>query len=199
MTRKQKLNAVRRAIQHLKAADGYNPTGVHYRYVREVLESLEKEYKDAGTKVPALGPIRAGGKSVLLHDCTHVTSGLGWPAFDDDVDFDGNADNLAVLAPESGYVDDATSGAQGGDAFYFRGDSGIRYWVGHITTVPRQGTRFSKGAVMTRVSPDHKVPHVHLALDARKLLKGKHLVSHTNYTHGAPKIGVQLKAALDGG
>lgn len=197
MTDKQRDTLLRSAMVDLrKTTRGYKqaPNGVHWRRAFGKLDRLQA---DMSSRVPELGPIRRGGKSVLLHDCTHITSGLGWPAFDDDVDFDSHADNLAVLAPEDGFVDDATSGAAGGDAFYFTGQSGIRYWVGHITTVPKQNRRFKRGSVMTRVSEDHPVPHVHLGLDARKLLGGKHLKSHRNYTHGAPTIGVQLAAALE--
>jgi hypothetical protein len=100
-----------------------------------------------------------------------------------------------VLAPEDCRVDDNTSGAQGGDAFYLRGDSGMRYWIGHIAAVPALGTRFRKGQKMTTISADHSVPHVHVGIDARPLL-GRHLVAHRNYTHGAPLIGTQLTAAL---
>jgi hypothetical protein len=39
-------------------------------------------------------------------------------------------------------------------------------------------------------------PHVHLAIDARPLL-GHHLISHTDYTHGAPTIGAQLARGID--
>lgn len=198
MTRKQKLNAVKRAQQHLRAAEGYNPVGVHYKYVMDTLKKLEKEYADPVAPTLNLGPIIKGGKSILLHDCTHLTGGLGWPAFDDAPTFTAADAGHPVLAPEDGFVDDNTSGAQGGDAFYFTGKSGIRYWVGHIAKVPAQGTRFAKGAVMTTISGDHARPHVHLGVDARKVLGGKHLVSHTNYTHGAPLIGVQLKAASSG-
>ena len=91
-------------------------------------------------------------------------------------------------------VDDNTSGAQGGNAFYITGASGIRYWVGHITSVPALNKRFAKGAKMTAISADHPVPHVHLGVDARKLL-GHHLISATNYTHSAPAIGIQLAKA----
>ena len=188
MTNKQKLNAVKRAKSHLRRAEGFNPNGVHYKAVMATLNKLEAEYAGPSEKkVPRLGPIVQGGASVLAQDCTHITSGLGWPAFDD-----GFRVGRPVIAPESGVVDDNTSGAAGGDAFYFRGDSGIRYWIGHITKVPAQGTRFAKGATMTTISADHPRPHVHLGIDVRKLTGGKHLISHTNYTHGAPKIGEQL-------
>lgn len=191
MTNKQRLNAVRRIETNLRKAAGFNPEGGHYKAILRDLATLKKEFSpEPHPKVPLLGPIVKDGKSVLLQDCTHITDGLGWPAFDD-----GFRVGLAVVAPESGVVDDNTSSAQGGEAFYFRGDSGIRYWVGHIAEVPAQGRRFKKGEVMTHISRDHPRPHVHLGIDARKLLGGKHLESHTNYTHGATPIGVQLTKA----
>lgn len=135
-----------------------------------------------------LGPVLKGGQSILNEDCTHLTSGIGWPAFDTGFGDVGRD----VIAPENLHVYDSSSGSQGGDAFYCVGDSGIRYWFGHITSVPAQGTRFKKGSRLTSISSDHKIPHCHLGLDARPVL-GHHFISHTNYTHGAPKIGTQLK------
>ncbi len=191
LTTKQKLNAVRRIRAHLKDAEGFNPEGGHYKAILRDLAILEKDLTPAPhPKVPLLGPIVKDGKSILLEDCTHITDGLGWPAFDA-----GFKVGLAVVAPEAGFVDDNTSSAQGGEAFYFTGNSGIRYWIGHIAEVPAQGRRFKKGEVMTHISADHPRPHVHLGLDARKLLGGKHLESHSNYTHGATPIGVQLAKA----
>lgn len=146
-------------------------------------------------EIPELGPIIDGGKSVLLHDCTHLTSGLEWPAFDDAKFFDKRDVGRAVLAPEDCVVDDNTSGAAGGDAFYITGASGLRYWVGHISTVPKLGAKFKKGATMTEISSEHSRPHVHLGIDARPLI-GHHLISHDDYTHGAPTVGAQLEAAL---
>lgn len=191
LTNKQRLNAVRRMRAHLKKAEGFNPEGGHYKAILRDLALLEKDFLPAPKpKVPALGPIVAGGTSVLLQDCTHITDGLGWPAFDD-----GFKVGRAVIAPEDCIVDDNTSSAQGGNAFYITGNSGIRYWIGHIAEVPALHRRFKKGETMTHISADHPRPHVHLGLDARKLLHGHHLESHTNYTHGATPIGVQLAKA----
>ena len=139
---------------------------------------------------PALGPICPGDKSILDYACTHMTSGLEWPAFDT-----GWIAGRKVIAPERVKVYDATSSSQGGDAFYCEGDSKIKYWVAHIGKVPAQGSVFAKGAVLSTISPNHPRPHVHLALDARKLLGGKHLESGELYSFGAPTIGQQLNAA----
>lgn len=188
LTNKMRVNTIRRIRRNLRAAAGFNPEGGHYKAILRDLDVLEQEFAPLPhAKVPALGPIVKDGKSILLEDCTHLTSGLGWPAFDA-----GWRTGMAVVAPESGVVDDNTSGAQGGDAFYFQGDSGIRYWIGHITEVPKQGQRFRKGQIMTHISSQHPRPHVHLGVDVRKLTGGQHLISHRDYTHGAPLIGAQL-------
>lgn len=191
MTDKQRLALLNQLEEKLKRTQrGYTPNGVNWRSAMVILDELQADA--AGPAVPALGPIVAGGKSILLQDCTHVTSGLGWPAFDD-----GWVAGKAVIAPEDCVVDDDTSSAAGGgDAFYVKGDSGLRYYIGHITTVPALNKRFVKGATMTLISPEHVRDHVHLGIDARPLI-GRHLVAHTDYTHGAPLIGVQLAKALE--
>lgn len=191
LTDRQRLAKLEKLEEKLKRTQrGYTPNGVNWRSAMELLDELQE---DATPKVivPNLGPIVKGFKSVLLQDCTHIDSGLGWPAFDD-----GWKGGLEVIAPEDCYVDDNTSSAQGGgDAFYITGKSKIRYYVAHITTVPGLNAQFKKGQTMTRISFEHARDHVHLALDTRPLI-GKFLIAHDNYTHGAPLIGVQLKRAL---
>lgn len=192
MTNRQRDALLRSAMADLrKTTKGYTfaPNGVHWRRAFAKLDRLQADL--GRPPVPNLGPIVAGGVPLLDQDCTHLTSGLGWPALDD-----GFKIGRAVVAPEACVVTDNTSSAQGGDAFYVRGASGIDYWVAHITTVPALGARFAKGATMTRISADHPRPHVHVGIDARALI-GKHLESHTNYTHGAPTIGAQLTKALE--
>ena len=195
MTDKQRTVLLKSAMADLrKTEQGYkdSPTGPHWRNALRKLEQLQDDLQPVPvTAVPALGPISKNGRSVLQHDCTHITSALGWPAFDD-----GFRIGLEILAPEQCVVYDNTSSSQGGDAFYIRGASGIQYWVAHITTVPRQNAKFKKGQVMSRISSDHPRPHVHLAVDARALL-GHHLKAHTDYTHGAPTIGQQLAAGME--
>lgn len=194
MNDKQRLALLRVARKELRQTEkGYHEQGPHWGPANAALDKLEADLKSTvkpPPKVPNLGPIKAGGRSVLQQDCTHITDGLGWPAFDDI-----GPPGTSVIAPEDVLVYDSTSNAQGGDAFYVEGVSGIRYWVAHITTVPAQGRRFKKGEKMTTISSQHKVPHVHLGIDARKLLNGKHLRTHYDYSHGAPLIGTQLAAA----
>jgi len=184
--RLKKLNDLEAAYKLTER--GYSPNGVHWRTVDRLVNELQL---DAHPDIPNLGPIVADGVSILKQDCTHLTSALKWPAFDD-----GFRIGRAVIAPEDCEVDDDTSDSQGGDAFYIKGVSTIRYWVAHITVVPKLHTKFKKGQVMTKISSDHPRPHVHLAIDTRPLI-GHHLISHDDYTHGAPLIGVQLNKALN--
>lgn len=66
-----------------------------------------------------------------------------------------------VGAPESGTVFRWGS-AQGGEALYFRGDSGKVYWLGHIDSRVPVGTRVRRNQVIARVSSDHAAPHLHI-------------------------------------
>lgn len=195
---KERLNVIRRARRELKLVTGFDPKGGHFRAVLKALAELERDVVVPKTpNVPALGPIVSGGRSILLEDCTHLADGVSrapgsgeWPSFDAGFGLVGHA----IIAPEALTITDSTSSAQGGDAFYARGDSGIEYWIAHIRAVPAQGRRFRKGEKLTTISSDHPRPHVHLAVNAWRLL-GRHLTSHTNYTHGAPTIGRQLADA----
>lgn len=192
MTEKQRLNALRRVLANLKKTkEGYNPSGPHWAAALKDIRILEADFKPPPkTRVPELGPVVRGGKSVLEQDLTHLTDGIaGYPAFDD-----GWVVGREVIAPED-LVVTRQSSAQGGDAFYATGTSKIRYWFGHVATAPATGRKFRKSEVMARISADHPRPHVHVGLDAVPLT-GKTLVSHTDYTHGAPKVGIQLRAML---
>lgn len=190
MTDKQRLNALRRAIVHLKkTTQGYNPQGSEWKLALESLHALEEDLLPKA-RVPNLGPVVPGGVSILDQDLTHVTSGLPtYPAFDD-----GWRAGREVIAPED-LVIARQSGAQGGDAFYATGKSKLRYWFGHVDQAPMTGKKFRKGDVMARISADHPRPHVHVGIDAKDLI-GFQLASATNYTHGAPKVGLQLTKAL---
>jgi hypothetical protein len=141
-------------------------------------------------KVPDLGPIYRGGRSLLLQDLTHETDGIdGFPAFDD-----GWRAGRVVIAPERLTVT-VQSGSQGGDAFFARGDSKIEYWIGHLTRSPANGTVFAKGATMSQIAAipaSQGGPHVHTGINAKPLC-GFELLHHTNYTHGAPTVGEQLR------
>jgi hypothetical protein len=155
--------------------------------------NLLKGYKPPSSgKVPDLGPIYSGGKSVLDQDCTHITGGLpDYPAFDDAFQA-----GKAIIAPENLEVTGQSS-SNPGDAFYALGDSKLKYWFGHLVSAPPNGKRFSKGQQVGVVLEQYQGggSHCHLGIDARGLI-GKPLQSHTDYTHGAPLIGKQLSDAL---
>ena len=137
-----------------------------------------------------LGPMESGGKGVRAQDLTHATSGIPlYPAFDD-VWYTGRD----VLAPEALAVT-RTGGASHGVAFYADGDSGLRWWFGHLNVAPAVGRRFVRGAVIGTVAYDARAPHVHVGINVERLWGGgKQLTHRSDYTHGAPLVGAQLDA-----
>jgi len=154
--------------------------------VELLLKALDVE------ECPRLGPVHAGGKSLLDHDCTHATGGIAlYPALDD-----AFTPGQAIIAPEALTVSRASS-SNPGDAFYAEGVSGLRYWFGHLVSAPPVGRFFEVGEVVGHVL-DHNVgggPHVHVGVNCEAFFgAGKQLSHHTNYTHGAPLIGKQLAA-----
>lgn len=191
--RLQKLNELEHRLE--QTTEGFDPRGVYWRSAIKILDELQADA--ARPVIPKLGPVYPGGKSILLEDCTHMTSVLGWPAFDTAFPARPPGPRLRdIIAPEACSVYDDTSDAVGGDAFYVKGVSGIKYWIAHISFVPKKGTKFRKGQKMTRTSPEHPRIHAHIALDVRAITGGRHLKSHTNYTHGAPLIGKQLATMM---
>jgi hypothetical protein len=143
--------------------------------------------------VPPLGPVCEGGLPVTSQDCTHRTSGLDlYPAFDDCF-----GAGRMVLAPEP-LVVTRTSTSRPGQSVYADGGSGIRWYVCHLSAVPAVGARFAKGQPIGLTIPTTEGggPHAHIGCNVEKIWgAGRQLLHHTNYTHGAPKIGVQLAAA----
>lgn len=138
-------------------------------------------------KVPDLGPVYRGGRSILSQDLTHETDGIpGYPAFDD-----GWVAGRAVIAPERLEVSGQSS-AQEGDAFYAQGESSILYWFGHVVAAPATGRSFRKGETVATIART-STPHVHTGINAAPLI-GHQLAHHTDYTHGAPTVGEQLGA-----
>ena len=195
----QRLAAVRLAQKELKLTTGYDPKGGHWKKAMAQLKRLESDVLPPPLpKVPQLGPVVKGGRAILLEDPTHNTDGIPhYSAFDTGFGMAG----LAVIAPEALTITDDTSSAQGGDAFYAKGASGLLYWFGHITNVPKQGTKFRKGQQLTTIANQVNTDHVHLGIDARPLIK-KDLLYGKNgtgpdYTHGSPSIGAQLLKGMD--
>lgn len=145
------------------------------------------------TKVPNLGPVFSGGKSVLDHDLTHATSGIPlYPAFDD-----AFSQGKTIIAPERIKITRASSSSPG-DACYAEGtDSKLRYWFGHLATAPSVGTVIEKGKTIGKTCANNQGggPHVHVAINVEALWgPGKQMTHHTNYTHGGPTVGAQLAA-----
>lgn len=144
--------------------------------------------------VPDLGPLYAGGASVLSHQLTHNTDGIPYyPAYDD-----GWVYGRSVLAVEDLIVTKA-SRANYGDAFYAGGKSKLEYWYGHLIVSPAVGRTFKKGDVVGKIG-SQPTPHIHLGIDARPLV-GQSLDYGANgngpdYTYGSPTVGAQLKELL---
>ncbi len=206
MTDKQRLELLEFALEELrKTKEGFvsaGQTGGHWRRAMQRLDALEEDLKSkpvqltatAQSRLPHLGPVWKGGKSILEQDCTHATSGIPhFPAFDD-----AFIAGRKIIAPEALEVTRASS-SNPGDAFYAKGRSGLQYWFGHLAKAPSVGTKFRKGETMGTVL-DHNVgggPHVHVAINIERIVEpGKELEHHTNYTHGAPLIRKQLAELL---
>ena len=193
MTEKQRLTTLNRALKHLKLTkQGYNLQGSEWQAAMKELNRLRADFQPS--PVPALGPVWSGGKSVLLHDLTHATSGIPlYPAFDDAFN-----QGRIVIAPESLEVTRSSS-SNPGEAFYATGKSKLRYWFGHLDRTHSVGTRFGKGDAVGKVGANTigGGPHVHVGINAELLLgAGKQLKHHTDYTHGAPTVGSQLRVLL---
>lgn len=176
---------------------GYDPRANRWREAMRLIDQVEASL--ARPPIPNLGPVIPGGKPILLESPTHNTDGLvartgsEYPAFD----FGWHA-GLKVLAPE-GWEVTRQSSAQGADAFYATGDSGLRYWLGHIVEAPATGQRFTRGQTVATIASIPGVDHGHLGIDAR-LLIGRDLTwgkpVGRDYTFGGPTIGQQLARAL---
>ena len=194
MTDRQRLalaKQIRADYRH--TAEGYltHPTGPQWRKVEAGMARL---IADLDRKpVPALGPVLEDGLPILLLAPTHNTDGVpNHPAFDAGF---GQAGRW-VLAPEFLTVTQQSS-AQGGDAVYAKGRSGINYWIGHISPAPATGRQFKKGERMSRVADQAGTDHVHWGLDVRALTGGVGLAygrdgDGPDYTWGSPTIGAQL-------
>jgi hypothetical protein len=198
-------------VKGVQRQSGIDQTGILGKHTFEVLRTalipiglqhagqpafdsvcLDLLRQSQSSSVPDLGPVCAGGKSVLNHDLTHATSGLpDYPAFDD-----AFTQGKEIIAPEDLTITGQSS-SNPGDAFYATGKSGLKYWFGHLTSSPGNGTVVKKGARLSTVCANSigGGPHVHVGIDGRPVM-GHQFVYHTDYTHGAPTIGAQLAEAL---
>lgn len=205
MTNKQRLAAVRRARRHLRAADGYNPDGGHYRAVEQALDRLEadflREAQPPRRPWEGIGPIQPGGGSLLDMVLTHDTSGIPlFPAVDTAW---GKSGGVVVIAPEQVTVDTKDTSANPGEAVYLKGRSGMRYWIGHLDRDWPLGTVIAKGAVLGKTLPIvGDSDHAHVGVNAEAFLgKGKELYwggapgrKPVRYRGGSPTIRQQLEA-----
>lgn len=200
MTDKQRLELLRAAMKELKlTSQGYvqwvaeGKEGGHWAKAMLSLNKLEKDL--VPVPIPQLGPIWMGGPSVLTHDLTHVTAGIPlYPAFDD-----AFVQGRVIIAPENLEVIPPLTSSNPGEAFYARGRSKLKYWFGHLDRSHGIGARFSKGDAIGRVAANNigGGPHCHCGINAEAILgAGKQFLHHTDYTHGAPTIGAQLRTAL---
>ena len=192
MTDAQRFALLRKARKHLqRTKQGYAPEGSEWKAALAALDKLATDLKPSPAL--ALGPVWTGGKGVLSQDLTHATTGIPlYPAFDDAFN-----QGRVIVAPEDIEVTRQSS-ASPGEAFYATGKSKIRYWFGHLDRGQSVGTKFKKGDAIGRVAANSigGGPHVHVGLNVELLWGvGKELKHHTNYTHGAPKVGTQLAAA----
>jgi hypothetical protein len=206
MTDKQRAAKLDRAVRQLmQTLEGYKtaPNGPRWKAAMALLDELATDLKRP--PIPQLGPLVKDGLATNLVSPTHVTSGVDWPAGKPYPAFDAGflAGGRPVLAVEALKVT-RDSSAQGGDAFYATGASGIRYWYGHLDSAPAVGRTFRKGETVARVKfgPGQPPggPHAHLGLDVTPLglppLKWGRDGNGPPYTFGAPTIGAQLAKGL---
>lgn len=199
MTEKQQRALLQKALRELKqTGQGYvqwskDKQGGHWSEALKALAKLETDIRPS--PVLNLGPVWIGGKSILLHDLTHRTTGIPlYPAFDD-----AFVQGTVIVAPEAVTVIKPLTSSNPGEAFYLRGRSKIRYWFGHLDRSHPIGTRFDKGDAVGRVGPNTigGGPHVHIGINVELLLgEGRQLLHHTDYTHGAEPVGSQLRRVL---
>jgi len=199
MTDKERLALLNDSIEELKKTDVGFPkkvvAGTHWAKAMRGLNKLAADLKPDPIVVPVLGPVWAAGKSVLLQDLTHNTDGIArYPAFDD-----GWVAGRVVIAPEDLEVISPQTSSDPGHAIYCRGKSKLRYWFGHLDRSHSIGAKFNKGDALGKImwQPNEK-SHVHTGINIELLpgCSGKELAHHTDYSHGAPLVGVQLRSLL---
>jgi RHS repeat-associated protein len=123
----------------------------------------------------------------------HPTRNLpGYPA----IDFRA-VRKTPVVAVESGRIREFSS-AIGGGALYFRGESGVDYFYGHITPGPiSRNQRFRAGDVIARVAPiDYD--HLHLGANANfgGNIVGRERVGTDDPSHPATRRATAIIKAI---
>ena len=203
MTDKQRLELLRAAKKELKlTTQGYvqwvaeGKQGGHWAKAMLALNKLEEDLEP--DPVPLLGPVRRGGKSLLAYELTHNTDGIPlYPAFDENW-----GSGTIAIAPEPLTVISPYTSANPGAAFFARGESKLKYWIGHLTRSPSIGTKFAKGQEIGRSVAQTGAEHTHWGINAEAFLGAGHQLRYgkngngPDYTYGSPAIGVQLRDAL---
>lgn len=195
---KQILTETKRARRELHAATGYKPNGGHYREVDKYLNRVEAEMIARIPTLPNLGPLWVGAPSTLDSDFTHMTSGLGWPAWDTALTGDPGP-SKPILAPELLTVDTKDSSAHPGEAFYVTGASGIRWWFAHLDRDWPLGTKLAKGVVIGKTLPTSVGGGTHLHVACNIIpVTGRHARYGANgdgpqYTHGPYTLRTELQ------
>lgn len=160
----------------------------------------QKLIEQAQRKVPSIGPLYAGAVNLIDNAPTHATSGIPlYPAFDT-----AFTANMTIIAPENITVWFKDTSAYPGEAIYAYGDSGLKYWFGHLDRDWPLGVKINRGAVIGRVLPTTigGGSHLHVGVNAEAFLgPGKQLKwgrdgNGPNYTWGAATIRQQLATAL---
>lgn len=156
------------------------------------ISQVQTEYNQmVADKVPDLGPLEKNGISLLDFILSHDTGGVPlFPA----VDTVWTA-GRSVLAPEKVEVYRASSSSPG-DACYLEGVSGIRYWMGHLSSAPAVGKVINKGATIGVVGNfSGETPHLHCGVNVEQIWgTGKELRHGENYTtSGIPTIRKQFQ------
>lgn len=190
MTTQQRVRILRRALAELEAG--------HPNRARELVEQLLRDLDPpAPPGVPALGPVLAGARSILLEQLTHPTGGLDhYPAFD----FGFGQPGARIVAPERLEVTKhgravRRDGRPNGRIVYATGNSRLKYAFVHVEQPAAIGARIAKGGRVAEISANHEVPHGHLGIDARELLGHELERCPQRYVRCGPTIGEQLRRA----
>jgi hypothetical protein len=201
MTDKRRAEILKEAKRHLAntitGGKEYARTGRGSEW-KEAYADIDRVIADLLPKLPNLGVLYAGAKPTLDWDFTHMTSGLGWPAFDVALTGDPGP-STPILAPETMTVDTKDSSASPGEAFYATGLSGIRWWFAHLDRDWPLGTKLSKGVVVGKTLPTTVGggTHLHLAVNIIPIT-GRHARygrdgDGPNYTHGPYTLRTELQ------
>jgi Peptidase family M23 len=215
MSDKERLKLLRQALSRLaRTQQGYKQASKdinrhgHWKAAIQALHALEDDLTPRppptlSGKMPDLGPVFRGGKSLLDEACTHDTSRLSrYPAFD--TNFRAGS---SVIAPEGGRVTRHSGNDRSGFSVYLTGDSGLKYYFQHMNPEGRAPVgRIEKGEKIGTVGsarrfPRARVDHNHVGVNceaiigAGKQLKYGRTGTGPDYTLGSPTIRKQLEGS----